>query len=150
MVFQVSTAVPIIPYTPVVTVGVINLIAAAPGNVPAGSTITISFKSNVVEWLAPVAGAGNTAGLAVGGPVGPPFPNLSVSVSSNSVVLSFTATTPFATGDQLWIFGVQINPGTFTGSSETGFKAIFSANSSIPATEPITFTPAIMPVARFA
>src|ERR1035438_10357224 len=91
MVFQVSTAVPIIPYTPVMTVGVINLIAAAPGNVPAGSTITISFKSNVVEWLAPVAGAGNTAGLAVGGPVGPPFPNLSVSVSSNSVVLSFTA-----------------------------------------------------------
>jgi hypothetical protein len=155
MTFQVGSSVDIVPYTGLVTLGMVMLTAISEGTIPMASSITISYKSNVIEWL-PTLGSmsGNNVGGMIGGipfAVGKLPPNLSVAPPvNNSLTLNFTANTTFAAGDTLYIEGVTINnPPNFSGSHETGYKAVCSAASAAFATSPITFTPGFAPVARF-
>ena len=159
MVFQVSTSVNKISDALGAVkqqLGVINLTAVTAASIVKGQVITITFRSNVIEMHPVVTAHGATAGFLSANQPSPdvsPFPNMAIAIvvapNNDSLTLTCTGTQDFAIGDRLWISGIQITPGTLTGSYETGFKAIFSC-PFVAKEEPITFVPAIAPVARFS
>jgi hypothetical protein len=146
MVFQVSTSVVMISSGPPATLGTINFTAILAGVVPTGSTITLSFESNVNATGGSVGGS-----IVEFGPAGPLAPTVATATASgNTVTVNIVSSITFSTGDQLWISGIQLNPATWGPGVGNGFTAVFSAVSANPTTEPITFSTAIAPVARFA
>jgi hypothetical protein len=154
MFFQIGSSADIVAYTGTVTLGTVTLTPITEVTLPSSSSITISYKSNVIEWLPTLLGvsASKVAGVIAGMPflAGSPPPYLTIiPAPPNSLILNFAAATTFGPSDMLCIGGIQVNLPGFSGSHETGFKAVCSASSPAPFSNPITFAPGFVPVARF-
>jgi len=138
------------------TMGAVVLQATGTGKIPGGSSITLVYSATITNApsIAVLSGSFGgvpcTAGGCTGGAGSTAGSGFTVTASGNQLTVQFNGTTAvftgFATGDYIVISQVRVNVNSL-GAGATTVTATMSGTSSLPTTNPITFTQAVVPVA---
>ena len=118
------------------TIGAVVLQATAAGTVPAGSSITIVYSGTIANASSFTGQAGLSCSL---GGTTCAAAGLSTAASGSQLTVQFSLAVAFAAGQYIEISQVRMNVNSL-GSAATTVTATLSGTSSLPASNPITFT----------
>ena len=125
------------------TIGAVVLQATATGTVPAGSSITIVYSGTIANASSFTGTAGLSCSIAPQGSITALVPCgagvFTTSATGSQLTVQFNSAVTFTAGNYIEVSQVRMNVNGL-GSGTTTVTATLSGTSSLPASNPITFT----------
>ena len=125
------------------TIGAVVLQATATGTVPAGSSITIVYSGTIANASSFTGTAGLSCSIAPQGSITALVPCgagvFTTSATGSQLTVQFNSAVTFTAGNYIEVSQVRMNVNAL-GSGATTVTATLSGTSSLPASNPITFT----------